>query len=77
MLWGLIWASQVALAVKKSACQCRRHKICGFNPWVVKIPWRQAWQPTPVYLSREFLGQRILEDYSPYGHKESDTTEVT
>ena len=21
-----------------------------FNPWVGKIPWRRAWQPTPVFL---------------------------
>ena len=20
------------------------------NPWVRKIPWRRAWQPTPVFL---------------------------
>ena len=23
----------------------------GFpNPWLGKIPWRRAWQPTPVFL---------------------------
>ena len=22
----------------------------GFNPWVEKISWRRAWQPTPVFL---------------------------
>ena len=29
---------------------------CGrpvFNPWVGKIPWRRAWQPTPVFLPGE------------------------
>ena len=25
----------------------------GFDPWVAKIPWRRAWQPTPVFLPRE------------------------
>ena len=25
---------------------CRRHRRCGFNSWVGKIPWRRAWQPT-------------------------------
>ena len=30
--------------------QCRRHKSCGFSPWVRKIPWRRARQPTPVFL---------------------------
>ena len=33
---------------KESACQCRKHRRCWFNPWVKKIPWRRAWQPTPV-----------------------------
>ena len=34
---------------KEPACQCRRRKTSGFNPWVRKIPWRRAWQPTPVF----------------------------
>ena len=33
------------------------------------------WQPTPVFLPVEFHGQRSLAGYSPWGHKESDTTE--
>ena len=40
---------------KKPACRCRR---CGFDPWVGKISWRRAWQPTPVFLSGESHGQR-------------------
>ena len=31
------------------ACQCRRQKRCGFDPWVGKIPCR-VWQSTPVFL---------------------------
>ena len=34
-----------------------------------------AWQPTPVFLPREFHGQRSLAGNSPQGHKESDTTQ--
>ena len=44
--------------------------IPTFDPWVGKIPWRKEWQPTPVFLPGESHGQR-----SPWGHKESDTTE--
>ena len=40
-----------------------------------EISWRREWQPTPVFLPGEFQGQRSLEGYSPWGHKESDTTE--
>ena len=37
--------------------------------------WRRAWQPTPVFLPGEFLWQRSLAVYSPWGPKESDMTE--
>ena len=45
-----------------------------FDPWVRKISWRRKWQSTPVFLPGEFHGQRSLVGYSPWGHKESDTT---
>ena len=51
---------------------CRRPR---FDAWVGKIPWRREWQPTPVILPGEFHGQRSLAGYSPWGHKELDTTE--
>ena len=44
-------------------------------PWAGKIPWRRKWQPTLVHLPRKFRGWRSLVGYSPWGHKESDTTE--
>ena len=62
---------------KEPTCQCRRHKRCKFDPWVRKIPWSRAWQPTPVFLPGEFCGQRSLVGYSPWGRKESYTTEAT
>ena len=57
---------------KESACQCRRP---GFDPWVGKISWKRKWQPTPKFLPGDFHGQKSLTEYSPWGHKESDTTE--
>ena len=42
---------------------------------VGKIPWRRKWQPTPVLLPRKLHGWRSLVVYSPWGCKESDTTE--
>ena len=59
---------------KEPACQCRRYKRHEFNPWVGKIPWRKKWQHTPVFLSGKPYGQRKLVHYSPWDHKESDTT---
>ena len=62
---------------KKPSCQHRRHKRCGFDCWVGKIPRRRAWQPTPVFLRGESCGQSSLAGYTPYSHQESDTTEAT
>ena len=47
----------------------------GLDPWFGKIPWRREWQPIPVFLPGEFHGQRKLAGYSPWGCKESVTTE--
>ena len=50
------WASLVAQRL--SVClQCRR-------PRIGKIPWRRAWQPTPVLLPRESHGGRSLVGYN-------------
>ena len=65
-LLGLIGASYVVLVVKNPpAKQNRRHKRCGLDPWVGKIPWKKAQQPTPVFLPGESHGQRSLAGYSP------------
>ena len=49
----------------------------GSIPWFGKIPSRREWQPIPVFLAGEFHRERSLAGYSPWGHKESDMTEVT
>ena len=53
---------------KESACN-------AFIPWVRKIPWGRKWQPTPVFLPGKSHEQKKLVGYSPWGWKESDTTE--
>ena len=55
---------------KESACSAGKP---GFTPWVRKMPWE--WLPAPVFLPGEFQEQRSLVGYSPWGHKESETTE--
>ena len=61
-----IWAALVAQLVKDLP-QCGRP---GSDPWVGKIPWRRERLPTPVFWPGELHGL-----YSPWGYKESDTTE--
>ena len=41
----------------------------------IHVIWRRKWQPTPVCLPRESHGDKSLVGYSPWGLKESDTTE--
>ena len=45
------------------------------DSWVGKILWRMKWQPTPVSLPGKFPGQKSLAGYSPWDHKELNTTE--
>ena len=62
---------------KESTCNVGDTGRHGLNPQVGKIPWRRAWQTIPVFLPGKLHGQRNLVGYSPWGHKELDTTEVT
>ena len=65
------------LSGKESACTVGAAGDTGSIPGLIrKIPWRRVWQPTPVFLPREFHGQRSLAGYSPQGHKDLDMTEA-
>ena len=60
----------MVLVVKEPACQCRRYKRCGFDPWVKKIPWRRKWQPTPVFYLENSMDRR---DWQAIAHGVSKT----
>ena len=55
-------------SVVKICLQCRSPRRCRFYPWVRKMPWRRAWQPTPVFSPGESRGQRILAGRSRWSH---------
>ena len=67
--WGFLGGSAI-----KNLLQLRSRRRCWFSPWFGKIPWKRKWLPTPIFLPREFHGQRSLASYSPWGCKELDTT---
>ena len=69
------WASQVALEVKNTTCQCRRRKRCKFDPWVGNIPWSR-WQPIPVSCLENPM-DRAARRATVSSITESDMTEVT
>ena len=83
-----VWIKDFVLKENRGRAQLRRASLVAqsvknppalweiqSSPRVGKIPWRREWQPTPVFLPGEFHGQRSLAGYSPWGHKESHTTE--
>ena len=76
--WNIVEVSKIffgyvapRLSGKESACSAEVARNEGL------IPGRRAWQPASVFLPRESHGQRSLAGYSPEGHKEPDTTQVT
>ena len=53
-----------------------RDEALRFDPGIGKTPWSRKWPPVPVFLPGKFHGQRTLAGSSPWGCKESDTTEL-
>ena len=67
----LLRASLVAQMVKNlPAMQETQVQSLGWED-----PLEEGMQTTPAFLPGEFHGQKSLARYSPWGHKESDTTE--
>ena len=68
--YHMVGSSYLALVVKNMPTTAGDVR-CGFSSWIGKIPWRRAWQLTPVSLPWNSHGQRSLADYCPLGHTES------
>ena len=45
--------------------------------WVQSLGQEKEMETPPVFLLGKSHGQRSLVGYSPWGHKELDTTEIT
>ena len=65
------------LSSKESTCNAGAAERCGFDPWVMKIPWRRAWQPIPIFLPGRPHRQRSLVGYTSCGHKRLRYAEAT
>ena len=62
--WFTIWATRKRIRLPDA----------GWIPELGRFPWKK-WHPTPVFLPGKFHRQRSLVGDSPWGCKESDTTE--
>ena len=65
-----IYASQVALVVKNPPGNAGDIRDVGLIPGGGKMSWREAWQPSPVFLPGESHGQRNLVGCSPWEREE-------
>ena len=68
-------ASQEVLGVKNTAASAGDIRDLGSIPGLGTSPGRREAQLTSVFLPGEIHGQRSRVGYSPWGHKESGTTE--
>ena len=74
LAWKISWAEE------PSRLQSMGSLRVGYN-WAISLSlfifthWRRKWQPTPVFLPGESHGWRSPVGGSPWGRKESDTTE--
>ena len=71
---GLIFLQSKGISRFLSNTTVQKHR---FDPWVRNIPWRRAWQLTPVFLPGESHGERNPMGYSPCGRTELDIIEAT
>ena len=58
---------------KESACKCRRHRRCGFDPWVGKVSWSRKWQPIAIMATHSnILAWKSLWTAEPGGLQSMD-----
>ena len=88
VLFFLVCRAAGRASGKELTCQWSRHKRCGFDLWVVKIPWRRAWQPTAVILAwripwieesgrlQSIESHRVRHDWSSLAQKEENSTAI-
>ena len=69
-----VWASQVALVVKKPPANAGDIRDVGLIPGLGRYPGVEYGTALQLFLPGKFHEQRSLVSYSPWGHKESDTT---
>ena len=74
LAWKILWMEKPGRLQSMGSLRVRHDWATSL--WLFTfIHWRRQWQPTPVFLPGESHGRRSLGGCSPWGCKESDTTE--
>ena len=74
LAWKIPWTEEPGRLQSMGSLRVRHDWVTSLSLFTF-MHWRRKWQPTPVFLPRKFQGWRSLVGYSPWGRKESDTTE--
>ena len=75
LAWKIPWMEEPG-GLQSMGLLVRHDRVTSLSLFTF-IHWRRKWQPTPVFLPGESQGRESLVGCHPWGHTESDTTEVT
>ena len=73
-LYSILQASQMALVIKKTPANAGDRRKGGLSPRSGRSPGGGHGNPLQYSRLENSHGQRSLEGYSPWGHKELDMT---
>ena len=74
LAWKIPWMEEPGRLQSMESLRIRHDWATSLSLFTF-LHWTRKWQPTPVFLPGESHGGRSLVGYSPWGRKESDTTE--
>ena len=76
LAWRIPWTEEPSGLQSMGSLRVRHDWTTSLSLFTF-VHWRRKWQFTPVFLPEKSHGQRSLVGYSPWGHKESNTTDLT
>ena len=74
--WKIPWMEEPGRLQSMGLLRVRYDWVTSLSLFTF-MHWRRKWQSTPVFLPGESQGQGNLAGRGPWGHRESDMTEVT
>ena len=74
LAWKVPWTEEPGRLQSMGSLRVRHDRATSLSIFTL-MRWRKKWQPTPVFLPGESQGRGSLVGYSPWGCKESNTTE--
>ena len=74
LTWKIPWTEEPGRLQYTGSLRVRHDRTTSLSLFTF-MHWRRQWQPTPMFLPGESQGRGSLVGCSPWGHKESDTTE--